>query len=114
MISSDFLPALFGEPSLEDSHRRPLAALPVKHLPSRRSLSHCLHCSSLSLSLVRRHFPTNPLRPLRPDTLDILRTNLETEVDDIAVREFISSCVNCNCLSIVTVADAFSILILVK
>ena len=30
------------------------------------------------------------------DTLDILGTNLETKVDDRAVRTFISSCMNCN------------------
>ena len=31
VISKTFLPALFGEPRMEDTHRRPLAALPVKH-----------------------------------------------------------------------------------
>ena len=30
-ISNNFLPALFGEPRLEDTYRRPLATLPVKH-----------------------------------------------------------------------------------
>lgn len=30
-LTTTFLPSLFGERSIEDAHRRPLAALPVKH-----------------------------------------------------------------------------------
>jgi hypothetical protein len=50
------------------------------------------------------------------DTLDILGTNLETKVDDRAVRTFISSCINCNCncLAVVIVVDAVSSLMLVQ
>lgn len=50
------------------------------------------------------------------DILDILGTNLETKVDDRAVRTFISSCMNCNwnCLAVVIVVDAVSILMLVQ
>ena len=55
-ICDDFLPALFGEPCLEDSYRRPLAALPVKHaglaLPDPTSTADDNHLTS---SLVCGH-----------------------------------------------------------
>ena len=55
-ICDDFLPALFGEPRLEDNCRRPLAALPVKHaglaLPNPTSTADDNHLTS---SLVCGH-----------------------------------------------------------